>query len=59
MEFKKSATIERMLANFNRYNRKHINRDLKERTKKIIAGDWKGILPGFLEESETGDVESV
>ena len=58
MEFKKSATIERMLANFNRYNRKEINRELKARTKKIIKGDWKGILPGY-QDSEKDDLESL
>ena len=55
MEFKKSATIERMLANFNRYNRKEINRELKLRSKKIIKGDYKGMLPGYDHSEEDND----
>ena len=57
MEFKKSATIERMLANFNRYNRKEINKELKLRSKKIIKGDYKGMLPGY--DKDEDEFESV
>jgi len=45
LDFKKSATIDRMLANANRFALKEMDDEVRERAQKIIKGDYKGLLP--------------